>query len=100
MDQAIRITVKDILEKNFKMSLKGYNPDEVDKFLDDIIQDYEVFEQKIESMENEIQQLKKDKRNLSTQESRPSQPVGVTNYDLLQRISNLEKEVFGRKLND
>lgn len=94
----IRLSVRDILEKEFKTSLKGYNPDEVDKFLDIIIQDYEKFFQWIALLERENEQLKKEIKKLKEQ---PQTPVaGSTNYDILQRLSNLEKKVFGSKLYD
>ncbi|ENI0857919.1 cell division regulator GpsB, partial [Listeria innocua] len=28
------------------------------------------------------------------------QPAGTTNFDILKRLSNLEKHVFGNKLDD
>lgn len=34
------LTEKDILEKTFKRSFKGYNENEVDKFLDKIIDEF------------------------------------------------------------
>ncbi|MEG0679631.1 MAG: DivIVA domain-containing protein, partial [Carnobacterium sp.] len=35
------LTTKDILQKEFKTSMRGYNPTEVDEYLDDVIRDYE-----------------------------------------------------------
>ncbi|WP_209123799.1 cell division regulator GpsB [Alkalihalobacillus sp. BA299] len=97
----IRFTAKDILEKEFKTSLKGYNQDDVDKFLDAIIQDYEKFHETVERLEQENQQLRREVKRASEQKQKvptTTSPVGSTNYDILQRLSNLEKEVFGRKL--
>ena len=91
-----QLTPKDILEKEFKTSLKGYNKDEVDKFLDSIIKDYEQFTKRISELEAENQRLK----NEAKQPSRPEAQVGSTNYDILKRLSNLEKHVFGNKLFD
>lgn len=98
--QDIRFTAKEILEKDFKTSMRGYNPDEVDKFLDSIIQDYEVYQNKVASLEQENAQLKREMKKLSERSQRqaPAQTVGSTNYDILQRLSNLEKKVFGSKL--
>lgn len=96
-----RLTVKQILDKDFKSSLRGYNPDEVDKFLDMIIQDYEYFNQRIEELEQENEQYRRNARRVQEQTPRqaPTQPpVHGTNYDILQRLSRLEKEVFGNKL--
>ena len=37
----IVLTSRDILEKEFKIDTRGYRPQEVDRFLDMIIKDYE-----------------------------------------------------------
>lgn len=94
----IRLTAKDILEKDFKMSFRGYNADEVDKFLDLIIKDYEQFEHKLSALEQENAQLKREVKKLSEQKSSVAPIAGSTNYDILQRLSNLEMKVFGSKL--
>lgn len=93
----IKLTAKDILEKEFKVGLRGYNQDEVDKFLDMIIKDYEIFHQEIEQLQQENLRLKKQLEEM--QRRQPTQ-VGTTNFDILQRLSNLEKHVFGNKLYD
>lgn len=99
----IRLTVKQILDQDFKSSLRGYNPDEVDKFLDMIIQDYESFNRRIEELEQENEQYRRNARRVQEQTHKqpPVQPaMQGTNYDILQRLSRLEKEVFGNKLFD
>ncbi|WP_078553475.1 cell division regulator GpsB [Bacillus alkalicellulosilyticus] len=99
VNQSIHLTAKDILEKEFKTSLKGYNQDDVDKFLDAIIQDYENFQEKVERLEQENAQLRREIKKLSgTTSTRTNPAAGSTNYDILQRLSNLEKKVFGSKL--
>jgi DivIVA domain-containing protein len=95
-----QLTTKEILEKEFKTSLKGYNQDEVDKFLDVVIKDYEVFQKRIELLESENERLKKETQKFSEQQTRQGSAVGNTNYDILKRLSNLEKHVFGNKLFD
>ena len=47
--ERILLTGKDILEKEFKIDTRGYRPQEVDKFLDVIIRDYEEFRGFIEN---------------------------------------------------
>lgn len=86
-----------ILEKEFKTGMRGYNQDEVDEFLDIIIKDYEVFQQQIEKLTLENDRLKKSSDQSRTRVSQPNQQV---NYDVLKRLSNLEKEVFGRKFTE
>mgnify|MGYP002555147829 FL=1 len=51
--ERILLTGKDILEKEFKIDTRGYRPQEVDKFLDVIIRDYEEFMVIIKELEND-----------------------------------------------
>ncbi|OIJ11203.1 cell division protein DivIVA [Anaerobacillus alkalilacustris] len=95
-----QLSPKEILEKEFKTSLKGYNQDEVDKFLDTVIKDYEQFQKRIELLENENAKLKKEAEKNTEQQTRQGVTQGNTNYDILKRLSNLEKHVFGNKLFD
>ena len=39
--ERIVLSPKEILEKEFKLDTRGYRPQEVDKFLDTVISDYE-----------------------------------------------------------
>ena len=50
MNDRILLTTKDILEKDFKIDTRGYRPQEVDKFLDIIIHDYEEYDAVIADM--------------------------------------------------
>ncbi|MCM3588770.1 cell division regulator GpsB [Mesobacillus maritimus] len=96
MSEKVNLTAKEILEKEFKTAMRGYKPEEVDKYLDLIIKDYENFQQEIEDLQQENMRLKKQLEEVS---KRPStQPAGTTNFDILKRLSNLEKHVFGNKL--
>lgn len=98
VEKKVQLTPKEILEKEFKTSLKGYNQGEVDKFLDLIIKDYEFFQTKIEDLEKENAKLKFEADKLAQQQPRQAPVAGNTNYDILKRLSNLEKHVFGNKL--
>lgn len=48
------LTVKDILEKTFKRSFKGYDEDEVDKFLDQIIDEFKALQSELASVKDEL----------------------------------------------
>ena len=48
------LTVKDILEKTFKRSFKGYDEDEVDKFLDQIIDEFKALQSELSSVKDEL----------------------------------------------
>ncbi|WP_110927659.1 cell division regulator GpsB [Bacillus massiliglaciei] len=102
LSDKIKLTAKDILEKDFKTAMRGYKPEEVDQFLDLIIKDYEVFYQEIEDLRQENLRLKKQSEDLTKRPSQPAPSVtpGTTNFDILKRLSNLEKHVFGNKLYD
>lgn len=95
----VKLSAKDILEKEFKTSMRGYKPEDVDKFLDIVIKDYEMLQQEIEELQQENARLKKQVDEASR---RPAvqQSAGTTNFDILKRLSNLEKHVFGSKLYD
>ncbi|KRN43483.1 cell division regulator GpsB [Fructilactobacillus fructivorans] len=54
----INFTPKQILQKEFKQKMRGYNPAEVDTFLDSIIKDYETFQREIDQLDQENQDLK------------------------------------------
>lgn len=103
----ITLTVKEILEKQFKIDTRGYRPQEVDKFLDIIISDYETYERKLRDVEvdkkeliEENIRLKQEIRSLRTkldvvkENTRPD----VSNADVLRRLSNLEKIIYGKDI--
>ncbi|MBS4209806.1 cell division regulator GpsB [Bacillus sp. FJAT-50079] len=94
----LKMTAKEILEKEFKTGFRGYKQEEVDKFLDLIIKDYEVMHQTVDDLQQENLRLKKQLEDQSRRQ--PVQPAGTTNFDILKRLSNLEKHVFGSKLDE
>ncbi len=90
MFPSLKLSVQTIVEKEFKTSMRGYNQDEVDKFLDIVIKDYEMFQQYATELQKENERLKKQ-ANTSV---RPQAQTTAPNVDVLQRLSNLEKTVF------
>ena len=104
LQERLLLTPKDILEKEFKIDTRGYRPQEVDKFLDAVISDYEEMisfakelEKEKKSLIDENIRLKQEVRNARTKLDvlRESGNNDVSNADLLRRLSNLEKIVFG-----
>lgn len=101
----IALMPQDILEKDFKIDTRGYRLKEVDQFLDIIIGDYEQFLNIINNLEKEkadllgeIMHLKQELRNskVSMEVARNNSEVPeVTNVDILRRLSQLEKMVYG-----
>ncbi|WP_080146416.1 cell division regulator GpsB [Marinilactibacillus piezotolerans] len=97
------LTQKEIVEKDFKKNVRGYNQVEVDEYLDVVIRDYESFQNEIDQLKAENDRLMNKLDELSKQAS--AKPQGqnqngssVTNFDILKRLSNLERHVFGSKL--
>lgn len=104
----ITLTPKDILNKEFKVDVRGFNLKEVDQFLDVIIGDYEEFykiikenEREKEKLLDEITNLKQEVRNLKTNieiaKSGSTERKEVTNVDIMRRLSQLEKIVYGKE---
>lgn len=93
----MHFSTKDILEKSFNKKIKGYDPLEVDTFLDDIMSDYEAFEKQITLLKKEIIRLNNQLSKVTEQNEKSEE--AISNYDILKRISNLEKHVFGSQLN-
>lgn len=97
---------KDILRQEFKNKMRGYDPVEVDEFLDNVIKDYETYAKSILELQEENDKLHAKVAQLSKTQSVVNSRVQtelpksqtVTNFDILKRLSNLEKEVFGKKL--
>ena len=103
----IQLSAENILEKDFKTTMRGYNQEEVDEFLDIVIQDYEAFNQEIEKLKLENDRLKKNGNAEDSSQPKTrseihssSQASTQVNYDVLKRLSNLEKAVFGKKISE
>lgn len=131
---SIKFSPKDIFEQDFKTSMRGYSKEEVDEFLDDVIRDYEAYEELVKTLREENSKLKEELKTrsasastapsvspkvnftqatsgavgaststvMSTPKSETPRPAtattAVTNFDILKRISRLEKEVFGKQI--
>ncbi|CAK8053730.1 DivIVA domain-containing protein [Eupransor demetentiae] len=135
----VKYTQKDIYERVFKQKRMGvgYDPQDVDDFLDGVISDYGVFNDRIEQLQKEVAKLQSalkaaqdelaaggEGQQHATQipvtpareTAKPSHdgPVSVvddsetapaasaesnnvTNLDLIKRVANLERAVFGHE---
>ena len=102
------LSAKEILEKDFKIDAKGYRPQEVDKFLDMVIRDYTEFLRTIKKLEQDNVNLIEDNKKLQAEYRKlktaidavnddSGSVVGSGNVDVLRRLSNLEKIVYGKE---
>ncbi|MFO8069580.1 MAG: cell division regulator GpsB [Alkalibacterium sp.] len=85
--------------------MRGYDPTEVDEFLDVVIRDYDAFQKEIEQLKAEndrlLDKVDEQAKQMTTQSSSSGQTnSNVSNFDILKRLSNLERHVFGSKLED
>ena len=109
---SIIFTAKDIFDQEFKKEVRGYNKDEVNEFLDDVIKDYETYAALVKELKEENERLREEVAKKSVQVT-PSQSVQepapkhelpqvttTTNFDILKRLNRLEKEVFGKQVVD
>ena len=102
----INLTPEAILNKEFRIDTRGYRLKEVDQFLDEIIADYQTFNKIILDLQKEkedqteiILALKQEIRDLKTTveiSKSANKEEGISNLDILKRLSNLEKAVFGK----
>ena len=106
--ERIMLTVKDIYNKEFKLDTRGYRPQEVDKYLDLVMRDYEEFIAINKELNMEIKQLTEDNlrlkqeiRSLKTKldivKEGTDSDANSGNVDVLRRLSNLEKVIYGRE---
>ena len=103
-NERLYLTAQEILEKEFKIDARGYRPQEVDKFLDMVIRDYTEYANIIKKFEKEVRDLTEDNSKLKAEIRRLKEEVTTSsnitpsrnNVDILKRISNLEKIVYGK----
>lgn len=107
-NERIYLTPQDILDKEFKIDARGFRPQEVDKFLDMVIRDYTEYNSIIKNLDKQIKDLTEDNSKLKQEirylneqlelkSSSESNTRTLTNLDILKRISQLEKVVFGKE---
>lgn len=101
-EYSLNLSAKDIFEKDFEKTIRGYRPIEVDTFLDDIISDYQRMadmNKNLRTLEEENKKLKKEIEELRIRvATRGRSDVSESqnqHIDILKRLSNLEKKVFG-----
>ena len=104
MDKKLNFSSDELLAHQFKSDVKGYDADEVDAFLDQIIDDYQVMEsslsQDTSKSNDEVKRLKDEIESLKDELekekarwkyiSKDPRDLHIDNYELLKRIGKLE----------
>lgn len=101
----LNLNPEEILNKEFEPGFKGYNPGDVDAFLDIILDDYQTMEDNIQELldlvtkyQNEIKEL--NKKIIELEGKRKafdlSKTTSYSSVDILKRISRLEEQVYNK----
>lgn len=94
-----------LLNWDFKLDARGYRPQEVDKVLDIVINDYKTFAKKEKEYQDKIDELNKQILDLKHQLRNANENMQIfkasekeiTNLDLIKRVSQLEKIIYGKE---
>jgi len=111
MRKKLTLSSEDIFNKDFTLQYKGYVPQEVDEFLDEILKNYEIIEEIKDYYETQNKALQKTNSILRTKiddletklEIERSKNNSVervdssSNLDLIKKIAKLESELFQAK---
>ena len=102
IDDKLFLTPEEILNKEFKIDARGYRMQEVDKFLDMVMRDYTEFLRTIKKLEKDNLDLIEDNKKLQMEYRKLKSAISASsegasaNVDVLRRLSNLEKIVYGK----
>ena len=109
-DKTIFLNADDILREKFTPNVKGYDPDEVDTFLDRVMNDYRAFEKYfreskayIVDLESQLRKAKESNGQLTLENAKmtsrlagvkDSSSVNASNLEYINRIDKLEKALW------
>ena len=103
--EQLNLTPDELLNKEFNVDFKGYSPNEVDSFLDSVLEDYQIMEDNVQELLNEIAKLKEQVKQLTAKnielEGKKmafdlSNTTSYSSVDVLKRISRLEEIVYNK----
>jgi DivIVA domain-containing protein len=97
-----KLSAELIFKKEFNIEFKGYSILEVDTMLDEVISDYQTFQNQMSAQMNMIDQLQRSNSNLQNKlielqgrlEASQSETPVIQQTDLLKRLAKLEQEVY------
>ena len=106
----LTLTSKEILEKTFPGAPRGYDPYQVDEFLDQILKDYVEIEsnflmkkEEIDALNAKVESLKKEKQQLEIElgkykerfsNIKASDVVTSDNMDLIKKVNKYETFIY------
>jgi DivIVA domain-containing protein len=101
----VNLDIQTILTNEFDIDFKGYNAEEVDRFLDLVIEDYQTYQDTLSELNAKISELERTNASLRAKlieeegrtralEANTPAASGAANVDILKRLSRLEEQVF------
>ena len=106
----LTLTSKEILEKVFQGAPRGYDPYQVDEFLDKVLKDYVEIEsnflmkkEEIDALNAKVESLKKEKQQLEIElgkykerfsNIKASDVVTSDNIDLIKKVNKYETFIY------
>lgn len=111
MSGKVNLDLQTILDKQFDIDFKGYSPDEVDSFLDLVMEDYQTYQDITAELNQKIAELERTNASLRAKlieeegrtramENNPTPAAqGAAIVDILKRLSRLEEQVFQQNRN-
>lgn len=101
--EKLNLNPEEILNKSFQTAFKGYDPDEVDAYLDQILEDYQIMEDNVQELLDMIKKLQDQVKTLNQEKVKLegkqkafdlSNTTAYSSVDILKRISRLEEQVL------
>lgn len=82
----LKLTSNDILNKEFDKNVKGYDALEVDKFLDQVLEDYRVIDDVVGNLNLRIRNLKSENDELTKDGFNRISKKKKRNINLLEQL--------------
>ena len=101
--EKLNLNPEEILNKSFKTAFKGYDPNEVDAYLDQILEDYQIMEDNVQELLDMIKKYQDQVKTLNQEmvklEGKQkvfdlSNTTAYSSVDILKRISRLEEQLL------
>ena len=101
----LNLNPEEVLNFEPKVDFKGYNPAEVDEFLDKVLDDYQTMEENVQELLDLVTKLQTQNKALNAKnvelEGRKkvfdlSNTTQYSSVDVLKRLSRLEEQVYNK----
>ena len=109
----VNLDIQTILDKEFEIDFKGYSSDDVDSFLDLVMEDYQTYPEITAELNQKIAELERTNASLraklieeegksrAMEQAAAATPAaqGAANGDILKRLSRLEEMIYEQNQN-